>query len=295
MKLRIKSSLGLVIMATIILQSCTADIRTRLIKKKGITVENSIKGKAILDHAFTAHGFNELEKYSVYSFDAYDKWRGLMGRMGKLWPNKETNLHFNYEIGSFDGQVKFLDGKREGVTAGLQNWNYYEQDSNENPKLVKKDKRISFGIPAIHYFTEMIGRLRAAPIISYAGEEEFKGERYDLVFCTWGKESPHMEADQYVAWINKKTGLLDVTQYTIRDNYLKMPGTRMFHGSVEYGDYRSINGIMISHEHTVYLMDPESDKKKNLHQLIISNFEFDGFNIKKIRPFEHITKGGNFK
>ena len=55
----------------------------------------------------------------------------------------------------------------------------------------------------------MIDRIKDAPIISYAGEDEFRGKKYDLVFCSWGTEKPHMKHDQYVAWINKETGLME--------------------------------------------------------------------------------------
>jgi len=140
----------------------------------------------------------------------------------------------------------------------------------------------------------MIERLKNAPIISYAGEKEMRGKKYDLVFCTWNTSEPHQEADQYIAWINKETGLMDFTQYTIRENYLKVPGGKSLCGGVEFSDFKNIEGVLIAHEQTVYTAKLKK-KKKNLHQLIISDFKFDGFDVEELRLDKELEKGGNFK
>jgi hypothetical protein len=141
----------------------------------------------------------------------------------------------------------------------------------------------------------MIDRIKDAPIISYAGEDEIRGQKYDLVFCTWESTEPHMEHDQYLAWINKKTGLMDFTQYTIRESYLKPPGYKMIGGGVEFTDFKAIDGITIPHEQLVYAIKLRKKQKKNLHRLIISGFEFDGFDVEELRIDRNIETGGNFK
>jgi len=286
---------GLLIFAFFCLQGCMADLRTELVKKEGITVQNATKGRAILERAWKAQGFDNIENHQVYSFTGKDTWKGMFGRIGKVWPNKESELKFKYQVGTFDGQVAFLDGKRRGELAGLQNWNYYEVDNKNNVSFKNNNKRIVFGLAAFQYFTEMVGRLRNAPIISYAGEKELRGKQYDLVFVTWHTEKPHKEADQYIAWINKETGIMDFAQYTIRENYLRAPGGKSICGGVEFSDFRTIDGVQIAHEQTVYTFKLRKKKKKNLHQLIISDFEFDGFDVEELRLDKNIELGGNFK
>lgn len=294
MKMQSIKLLGSLLMLSLLLQGCAADIRTKLIKKEGITLENTTKGKSILDNAWKKQGLDKLEQHTVYSFTGEDTWKGMLGKMSKVWPEAKGEMAFKYRLGTFDGQVSFIDGKRKGENAGLQNWNYYE--TKEDGAIFKDmNPRIGFGISAFQYFSEMLDRLRQAPIISYAGEGELRGQTYDLVFCTWNKPEPHAEADQYIAWISRETGLMEFTQYTIRENYLKAPGGKAAYGGVEFSNFRNINGVLVSHEHTVYTFKLKEKKEKNLHQLIISDFQFDSFQPQELILDKALPIGGDFK
>jgi hypothetical protein len=141
----------------------------------------------------------------------------------------------------------------------------------------------------------MLDRLKNAPIISYGGEAKFRGQKYDLVFCTWSTPEPHMEHDQYVAWINKTTGLMDFTQYTIRETYLKPPGYKSLGGAVEFRDFKSINGVMIPHDQIVYAGKLKEDVTRNLHRLTISDFKFDSFEETDLQVDKNIPLGSASK
>lgn len=262
-------------------QSCGIyDLRSKDIKRNGIQQVNIDKGKQLLDKAWKAQGMDKLSNHKTYSYNGKDTWKGMMGTMGKIWKDKNTELTFQSKIGTFDSQVTFLDGKDRGTSSGLQNWKFYDLNNDKttfSDKDAKKNRRKVFGIAAYQYFGEMIDRLRNVPIISYAGEKEFRGQQYDLVFCTWYKPEPHMEHDQYMVWINKKTGLMDYTQYTIRESYLKPPGYKKIGGAVEFTDLKDVDGILIPHHQIVYAMTLRKKQKKNLHELIISDFKFDSF------------------
>lgn len=278
-----------------ILQSCGLyDLRSSEIKKEGVTVANEQKGKLLLEKAWRKQGFDQLDSFKTYSFHGKDTWRGLLGNLGKVWADSKLELDFKYRIRTFDGQVTFLEGKEKGVTAGLQDWHFYRIE-NGNPtfsdKDLKKNERKVFGIAAYQYFSEMADRLRLAPIISYAGEDEFRGQKYDLVFCTWGSPEPHLEHDQYVAWINQKTGLLDFTQYTIRESYLKPPGYKSIGGAIEFADFKPIEGIMIPHSQIVYAIKMRKNPDNNLHKLQISNFKFDAFEETALQVDKNIALG----
>ena len=299
MKTKIIRNIGLLIIASMVFQSCgLADLRTKMIKKEGVTFRNTEKGKQLLENAWKAQGFDKLKNHKVYSYHAQDTWKGLLGSMGKIWPDMKSEMAFKYRIGSFDGQVHFLDGKEAGNHAGLQNWHYYEINNNKTifkDKSSRKNRKKVFGIAAFQYFTEMIDRLKQAPIISYAGEKEFRGHVYDLVLCTWEKIEPHMEHDQYLAWINKETGLMDFTQYTIRETYLKPPGYKAIGGAVEFTDFKEVDGILIPHKQLVYAIKLKKNPKRNLHKLIMSDFKFDGFNPEDLILDKTIEVGGDYK
>lgn len=287
--------LTLIFGGLILFQSCIADLRPALIKNEGSTEVNKMKGEEILKEAWKKQGFDKLTQHETYSFHAKDTWKGMMGRMGKPWPEAKSTLFFKFEIGTFDSQVMYLDGVKQNTYAGLQSWNYYEFEEGEKPVKLKMNKRARFGLSAYQYFFEMLDRLKNAPIISWAGTENFDGKEYDVIFITWQELKPHMGHDQYKLLINKQTKLLEYAIYTLRENYLKMPGGRAFYGSVKYADYRNIEGILIPHTQTVFLNKPKKKIEKNLHQLRVSGFHFNSFNLEVLKPFSDVMPAGNYK
>ena len=289
---------GALLISLLLFQGCMYDLSSKLIKRQGITIENTNKGEELLERAWRKQGYDKLEKHQVYSFHGSDTWRGVMGKMSQIWPSMKAEMEFKFQVGTFDGQVTFVNGEQSGDIAGIQNWNYYEIHNNDTlfkDKDARNNERQVLGLSAFQYFTEMISRIKNAPIISYAGEKEFRGKKYDLVFCTWGSEKPHNEDDQYIAWINKETGLMNFVQYTIREIYLRPPGYKMVGGGIEFADFRNIDGVMIPHDHLIYAIKLRKNQKNNLHRLILSDFEFDSFNVNDLRIDKNIKQGGDFK
>jgi hypothetical protein len=291
----ILKKIALLILISITLQSCMADMRTVMIKREGITPMNESKGKTIIKNTWEKHGFAKLANHKVYSLIADDTWKGMMGKMGKPWPDAKSKLKLKYAINTFDSQVEFMDGRKENSIAGLQSWQYYEQEQQKGIEFIEYNKRIAFGLSAYQYFFEMLDRLKRAPIISYAGEKKFNDTLYDLIFITWQDPEPHMGHDQYLLWINKDTQLLEYAVYSLRENYLKMPGYKAFYGSIKFDDYKNIDGILIPHKQTVFLNEPSKKDKRHLHQLIVKDFKFDDFDINELYPNPEIAKIGDKK
>lgn len=276
--------------STFIFQSCLHDVRPRMLKREGISEENTLKGKQILDRVWKKQGGDKLEEHKVYSFQGVDTWKNsTLGKIGKLWPDYKTTLGFKFQVDSLDGQLTFIDGQRKGTIVGIYNSNYYEIKNGKiefQDKTAKSNRRAVFGLSHIQYFFELLGRLRHAPIISYAGSKDFNDKQYDLVFCTWGKAKPHLEDDQYLLWINKRTGLLDYAEYSVREPHVKPPGYKMIGGNIEYIDYREIDGVWIPHDQIVYPIKKKTDQNKFIHRLKISDFQFDSFNVEELKQTE---------
>lgn len=287
------------ILAIFLFQSCgIKDLRTTAIKQNGIQTANIEKGKRLLDKAWKAQGMDQLSNFNTYSFNGKDTWKGMLGSMGKVWKDKKSEMAFKYRVQTFDAQVSFLDGKDKGTSSGLQDWNYYDIKNGQpffSDKDKKENKRKVFGIAAYQFFTEMVDRLRNAPIIAYAGEKELRGQKYDLVFCTWHQPEPHMENDQYIVWINQKTGLLDFAEYTLRESYLKPPGYKKIGGGVEFTDFREIDGILVPYQQIIYAFKLRENPKKHLHKLYISDFQFDNFEESTLQVDKKIPLGTESK
>ena len=279
------------------LTSCKiADLRTKTLKKEGITKISESKGKKLLETARQKQGMDAFNAHTTYNTIAEDHWKGMLGKMGKLWPQSREVIDLKFATGTFDASVHFTEGKKEGLTAGQQSWNYYEiEKGSTTAEFIKKDKRKSFGLAAYQYFFELSDRLSKAPIISYAGEKEFNGYQYDLVFVTWQEAKQHKEHDQYLAYINKSTGLMEYCAYTLRDNYLKMPGSGMLYGSIQFADLKEIDGAMIPMTQYVYFMNPKKNTKKYLHKLSVQEFKFDSFDKEELYPNKKMNSIGDSK
>ena len=280
-------------LSALLFQSCLHDVRPRILKREGITAANTIKGKQILDQVWKKQGGDKLAQHQVYSFRGFDTWQGPLAKIGRFWPDLATTLDFRFQVDTLDGQLTFVDGERQGTIIGLHNANYYEIKNGETEFLdryAKSNVRAAFGLFGVQYFSELLGRLRQAPIISYAGKQAFNDKQYDLVFCTWGKPEPHIGNDQYLLWINQETGLLDYVEYSVREPHVKPPGYKMIGGALEYADYREIDGVLIPHDQIVYSIKKKANQNKFLHRWTISDFQFDSFHVERLKPIEQSTQ-----
>lgn len=292
MKIGIMKSINLIItlfLSILFFQSCKLhDVRTKGLQQEGITLASESKGKELLEQVWKKQGGDKLANHTVYSFQGFDTWKkSTLGKIGKLWPDYKTTMEFQFQVDTLNGRLTFLDGEQKDKTVGIYNSNYYESENGKTEfqdKTAKSNLRAVFGLSHIQYFFELLGRLRNAPFISYAGSEEFNGNQYDLVFCTWGKPEPHQEHEQYLLWINKETGFLDYSEYSVREPYAKPPGYKSIGGNIEYRDYREIDGVWISHDQIVYPLKKRTDPSKFIHRLKVSNFQFDSFDVKELNP-----------
>ncbi len=271
------------------------DLQTKTLKKEGLQETKITEGKALLDATWKAQGMNNLQNHATYRVVAEDHWKGLFGRVGKVWPNLRTDLELDYAINTFDSRVKFLNGKKAGTIAGLQSWQYYEQEAGGAIEFKDKaDKNIRFGLAAFQYFFELGDRLKRAPIITAIEPEERDGVTYDRVFATWNKTAPHIENDQYRVWISRESGLIEFAEFTVRDTPLKAPGVKTFYGSIHFDDFRNINGVMIPFEQYIFINGLKKDKKY-VHKLTVADFQFDAVDLAALYPNPQLEGMGDAK
>jgi hypothetical protein len=86
--------------------------------------------------------------------------------------------------------------------------------------------KVSFYLPAIQYFAELPFRILVAPIVTYMGQDALRS--CDKVFATWERPEPHGEHDQYILWINRETQLIELAQYTVRDQFKFIKATILY-------------------------------------------------------------------
>ena len=132
-----------------------------------------------------------------------------------------------------------------------------------------------------------------APIVYYAGEETFKDKSYQLVFVSWEKVEPHKEHDQYLLYINPESKMIEMAEYTVRENYL--PASGFLHGSIIFDDFRTVEGISIPFKQSIFINSPKEKEKKYIHQFKLDSFKFDQFDTKMLYPNKNLEKLGDEK
>ena len=281
------------LLIALVLSSCSySDLRTDLLKEPYEQDQLEQKARQILERAKRVHGLANLSQCQTYELTVTDDWPGLVGKFINPWPVADAAMKLRYVVGDFDGQVEFLEGEVAGEKRGIQSWQYYEQPAEgEADFSVKTDDGLVFILPAYQYFSELVLRLEQAPLLLFAGEKEYAGQSYDLVFATWKGAEPQPDLDQYLMYFNRETGRLDLCSYTLRDN---PPIAKKLYGTILFQDYREVNGIWFPFDQTVLSNEPEPGKKY-LHRLQVTKLAFDTFSPDEIRPREDLKPMGDSK
>jgi len=267
-------------------QSCLSDIRTEMAKSSGTTEINLNKGKEILANIHPGQSAAAWAGIEVYELTLEDEFFGLLGSIAKPFPDKKMSAQAIYAPDSYDGKMTFNSGKLKGKTWGIQSWKTYTQNSDNQP-VFNKNKKTTFWVPTYQYFIELPARIGNATIISYAGEQAFKGEIYELVYATWKSQKPQKDVDQYMVWVNKKTKTMDLVEYTVRDAFGAITGVAF------YEDLQDVNkGLLLPKRIPI---KSKRDSKSLLHQMQLSNFQANHVPVSEVRPDPSLKVMGDDK
>ncbi|MEM8968758.1 MAG: hypothetical protein AAGE93_20245 [Bacteroidota bacterium] len=294
MNITIKNTTLLVTLVVFLLSSCkTVDIRTDYALTNNAQSEHE-KGKQLLKSAYQKMGYDQLEAVETYEANALFKWKmpWTMMPMNALPGNKGNKIEFKFTTNTFDGNVEFLEGRKKGKTYGIQSWQTYRIGKDGSLDQIKGTK-YNWGLATYHYVIEAPMRLLGAEIVRYAGEKSFNGKDYDLVYATWGKDEPHKEHDQWLVYINKQTGFIDLTELTINDFFLPMP-KGLKGATVQYEREKTNIGTFLPSLVTIQLGKPKK-KKKYVYNFQLYDYQFDNFDKQELYPIAGLEEIGDAK
>ncbi|WP_299530492.1 hypothetical protein [Ulvibacterium sp.] len=258
MKNKIQTHKGLVffwVLATCILINAPAqsvpdpvDIRPREIRDwvGDATLEirdRNKRGRQLLNECFDAHGW-VAGNSSTISATYIDDWSVAPEPLRRYnnWPYLKQALQhdfLSFKLGHSRAQL--LNGPSKGEIWGIDHAMPYKiingemnrvEDSNMVPALVGKE-----------YFIQLPYWTKKVPLVAYVKDTVHQGQPYHLVFGTWETPKVNPRFDQYVYWINQKTKLLEIVQYTVR---VVDPSAV---GFVVFDDFREVDGVSIPFVH----------------------------------------------
>ncbi|MEO0472119.1 MAG: hypothetical protein AAF206_21010 [Bacteroidota bacterium] len=253
--------LVIVLIAGIAISQYTADLRNDFVKQHGEEAEMKTKGKALLEASAAKHGIHNWDSVVAYTAVFQDQFFGPMKSIANPWKVEKVDAEISYVSGRFEGQISERNSKlvwamKDGQTAA-------GQIGGELSWAESQEAR--FWVPTVQYFIEFHKRILEADKVTYAGEASWNGKTYDQVFVSWNTFEPQDDIDQYLIWISKESGLMEILQYTVRE------GAGFYTGTAFQEDFSAENGIMIAHSMPVTFGGPDGDQ---LHHMQFSDFRF---------------------
>ena len=250
-----------------------ADVRTAPLRDAAPESELIDKGRSLLQRVADTHGLAIWRTYTTQEVIMTDAWQAA-----SWWPESEQKISLKTLPGTFTGKVTFLEGSSAGTEWGIQSWRAYRRDPTGRLSFEPAQEEPTaqtFYLPSLQYFNELPFRLLKATHIAYAGEREYRGKIYDLIFASWGSFEPNPDHDQYLLWIDRSTMLVAMCQYTLRD------AAPAFTGTIHFEDYRDLNGVQFPFKQTVILPAPENTlyplDEYFFHQSRVESVSFDAF------------------
>lgn len=248
------------------------------------------EGRELLERLAARHGLEAWRRHATMEVVATDLWR-----QGGWWPAPRQRFRSQSLLGTFTSRVELLDGPRAGEIRGLQSWTAYRREpGSADVAIVEPAPEITFYLPTLQYFSELPFRLLEADIVLHGGGADHRGRAYELLFATWGAPEPGPEHDQYVLWIGRDSGLVEMVRYTVRDLAPMASGLarRMMRavgaGTIHFDDYREIDGVMVPFAQTVVLQEPALTShpigESFLHRLEIEMADFDSVSRQALLP-----------
>ncbi|MEM8765558.1 MAG: hypothetical protein AAGD88_17215 [Bacteroidota bacterium] len=288
-----KKSIPYVILSMIILlTSCSAvDLRPDQLRSGNISNAEQ-RGREFLTECKLAMGYDKLENMDVYETTTTYIWNPgwLLMPMNPFPGNNGKDVQLRFATNSFDGQIEYLEGRKKGDIVGLQSWKGYKIKKDKNNLKLHEHDRYLWGLATFHYLVEAPVHLPQAEIVRFAGQKEFNGINYDLVYVTWGSEEPNKDYDRFLVYVNPKTKFIDLIEATINDYFLPMP-KGMQHATVQYDRSETSIGAHLPTRSVIQLKSPKK-RKRYVYYYEMRDYRFDSFDRDELYPIDDVPYFG---
>ncbi|MEM6316305.1 MAG: hypothetical protein AAF960_01470 [Bacteroidota bacterium] len=255
LKIGLVISMALSVMAFVLFQR-PIDLRPVTIKN-GISSEQFRQGKILLAEMQNAYGGKKawLAK-KTGSYEQIAEWYGNLLLSG--WDTLPQRFQMTSILGTDNSEMTLLNGLNNGQKWGVEDWKSYRMDA-QGVKTFQPHEQYQHKLIYKNYWFQFPFRIDEAPIIAYAGESIVDGKTYDLLYATWGSESPNAKYDQYVLYLDKETKHIEWLNFTVREKFKSVKLTARF------TDIKEVDGIFCPFSQYLFIGTPENRIRK-LHE-----------------------------
>ena len=271
--------------------SCkSVDLRTPYMAENPENLEE--RGKALLETAKKAMGYDRLAQTQVYEARTVFDWKGfwLLMPMNAFPGNNKENVQLRFATNSFDDQVEYLSGRKKGTVQGLQSWEGYKTERDSDYLKRHEHDRYICWLATYHYLIEAPMHLPQAEIIRYAGTQIVDDIAYDTVYVTWGSEAPNKTYDRMLVYIHPETRFIDLLEVTINDFFLAMP-KGLQHATARYERSKTEVGAYLPSQITIQFKTPKP-KDRKVYSFSMDEYRFDSFDRERLYPISGLKHYG---
>ncbi|MEO0604831.1 MAG: hypothetical protein AAF211_25590, partial [Myxococcota bacterium] len=172
-----------------------------------------------------------------------------------------SNLH-----GFPDSRIEFLEGEGTGeVWTAKGTTIVRERDGETERTQAWGDAFFAVFVQNPEFMIATPFRLATADKYAYVGTRSWKGTDHDVVMLSWGDFAPQERVDQWLLYIDPRTGRLAATEFTVRMSGGSQTGFYHFH------DYTVTDGLLLAHAMDAYL---DKDDETPVHRYRFDDFTF---------------------
>ena len=230
------------------------DIRPPYLKR-GASEADYAKGQQLMEAMQNAYGGKDhwlAQQTGSFAQEA-DWYEDKLGVAG--WDTTLQQFQMTSVLGTDNSELTLLNGPCKGQPWGVQDGKTYQKNT-DNQQIFLPNDQYQHKLIFKNYWFQFPFRISEAPIVVYAGEATVDGETYDLLFASWGSETPNRDYDQYVLYLDQETRQLEWLHFTLRDIF------KFMHTTAHFTDFRSVNGVVVPFNQYVTSWSPEGKRPK---------------------------------
>ncbi|MBK6686440.1 MAG: hypothetical protein IPG45_18370 [Deltaproteobacteria bacterium] len=234
---------------------------------------NETRGRDVLARMAVAHGEAEHRSHARFVTMFEDEWVGTIG--GWMSPRPSPAFRATLEAGTQAWNVRL---RLEDQPTPQEVWAYTPDRrvyrGQEGQALAPASGvelspilPAEFLLPTYRYFLVAPFELASAEHVYWVREATLDGQRYDVVFATWGELAPHADADQYLIYVHQGDGHLGRLEYTVRESARSALGAAVYQGA------RRVGGARFPEELSIRAVLPLAGETE-IHRVSLESIEY---------------------
>ena len=252
--------------------SCAAelsDIRPEAIRPRNPSADRQTQGRNLLAEMFEAHGgIDRWRQFNFVTAKVSDEWfNSLFWTLAAPYTENPEYVAVAAYTRTFPhGRIEFTGGRNAGETWVADGDVNHRKALGESPEVVATADDGLFA-SFVHNFLVWPNFpfiLASADRVAHVGSEQWRGQRYEKVFISWGDFGPQADVDQWILWINAESNMLERVWFTIR-----LAGKDAV-GGYNFKEFEEVQGLKVA---TVCegVLGLDDDP---LHTYVLSEIEF---------------------